>query len=264
MNRACLMALVGLLAQASRAQDFDCSVQPWREVKVSAATGGLVSEVLVEVGDRVTAGMVVARLDSGLEAQAVQMAKVRLDATAGLKALKRQKALMDERVSRLHALNLQALVPDEKREETDMEMARLEATLADAELAHDTAVIDLSRASLQLQGRRVVSPFDGVVVERSLSAGEYLGDGAHVLTVTQMDPLRVIAWLPVATYGTISIGDRVTITPELPQQAAIVTQITAIPPVVDLGSGTYTVIVSLPNHDLSLPAGIKCQIGIAP
>ena len=68
---------------------------------------------------------------------------------------------------------------------------------------------------------RCAAPFDGVVVERYVNPGERVED-RPLLRVAVIDPLRVELMVPTAQYGSVGVGDKLTIRPELPGAAPVV------------------------------------------
>src|SRR5437879_1811296 len=79
-----LLLLALAIAPPATAQDlkadaaeFDCLIQPKMVLKLGTSVPGLISEVLVDRGAIVKKGDVVARLESGLEAASLSLARVR-------------------------------------------------------------------------------------------------------------------------------------------------------------------------------------------
>lgn len=255
---ALLMAC--MLAPTAHAQSFDCVLEPSRTVQVSAGSAGLLASVKVEAGDWVTRGQVLAELDSQLEKTALDIAKLRADDEFNAKGLKLERDFLRRKLARLTTLNQSSLVSDEAREETEASLAKLEAAIEQAELAHRIALAELARAQAVLDQRRVVSQIDGVIVERRLSEGEFLAEQDHVVTVSQMDPLNVRAFLPVAAFPRVTLDQTATITPEPPMSGQYPARVVTIDRVFDVASGTFGLILQLPNDGGALPAGLKCQV----
>jgi len=122
------------------------------------------------------------------------------------------------------------------------------------------ARLEATRAGGLLHQRMVVSPVDGVVTERALGPGEFRNDQAHILTVAEMNPLRVETYLPIALYGHIKIGQAAEVLPEQPVGGKYQATVAVVDSVFDAASGTIGVRLKLPNPDLSLPAGIHCRV----
>src|SRR5262245_40282698 len=66
-------------AAATAAGDFECLLEPRVVVNVGTPVDGVIQEVTVDRGDRVTAGQVVARLEAGVEAASVEARRARAE-----------------------------------------------------------------------------------------------------------------------------------------------------------------------------------------
>ena len=120
--------------------------------------------------------------------------------------------------------------------------------------------MEARRADDLLRQRRVTSPVDGIVTERALGPGEFRNDQAHIVTVAQMDPLRVETFLPIALYPRLKPGDTATVLPEAPVGGSYQARITVVDQVFDAASGTVGVRLELPNPGFKLPGGVHCRL----
>ncbi len=118
--------------------------------------------------------------------------------------------------------------------------------------------LDLERAEAELEIRKIRAPIDGVVSERSLDPGEYLRDDGKVVTIVQLDPLRVEVFLHQDYYDKVSVGDMVSVRPQLFGDAEHIAIIEVIDPVIDAASATFQVRLSLPNPDRRITSGVRC------
>lgn len=232
-----LSIFLALLASAAAAQDkeyndLDGIIEPSEIVEVSSQVPGILEEVLVERGDRVKKNQVLARLKSGIERVAIEAARARIE-------FGKRKALRSEELYR------KDLMSDHDRDEleTEIQMAELQ----------------LREATERLELRTVRSTIAGVVVERLLAPGEYVGEG-HIMTVARINPLYVEVIVPVARFGSINKGMRAQIRPEPPVGGVFVGRVVVVDQVIDAASGTFGVRLELPNPSYRLPAGLKCKV----
>ena len=79
----------------------------------------------------------------------------------------------------------------------------------------------------------VSQAFDGVVVEMTLSPGEFLDQDGQLATIAQLDPLYVEAFLPVSDFGKFQVGARAEVTPDEPISGTYVGLVTVIDQVFD-------------------------------
>jgi RND family efflux transporter MFP subunit len=239
--------------------ELDCLIEPQKSVVVSAPVIGVVWEVLVERGDFVEEGQVLARLESRIERATVALATARAEAEAGLNAGEARFEFEQRRLERSRRLHQKGVLSD--RELDEVESARLvaEANLLRARENRDLAGLELGRAEAALERRTIQSPVKGVVVKVILNQGEY-ADPPQVVELAQIDPLRVEVFAPVSRLGTIAVGMVGHVIPEQPVGGVYEAEVVVVDKVVDAASGTFGVRLELPNPDTSLSAGLKCRV----
>jgi multidrug efflux pump subunit AcrA (membrane-fusion protein) len=113
----------------------------------------------------------------------------------------------------------------------------------------------------QLSLRTLRSPFQGVVMDRFVNAGERVEE-KPLLRIAMIDPLRVEVMLPVAHYGSIAAGASLTVHPDLPNAEPVSARVTRIDKVIDPASNTFRIRLSLPNPGNRLPAGLRCRVDL--
>lgn len=251
-----------IMAAPSAAETVDCVIEPARTIRVAALLPGLLTAVTVETGDWVRAGQVLAEQHAVAEARAVDLARLRASDRFEQQSLELQRDLLQRKLGRLTTLNQSDFVADSAREEAEAEAAMTATAIAQAELARQIALAELARAEDLLGQRRIRSPIDGLVVERVLSPGEYMTESDHALVVSQMDPLRVTAFVPVARHGSLSRGDTLSIKVGPPVDSDLEATVVGVDQVFDIASDTFAVRLDLPNPAASLPAGLRCRLEI--
>ena len=231
-------ALVIFLSQGAMAttvsldDELECMLEPNSEIEISAAVPGLLSEVLVQRGDRVEKGQVLARLISGPERAAVELAKARVE--FGKRKAVRNEDLYKKKVISIH---------DKDEMDTEVLIARLQ----------------LKQAQEQLKLREITSPINGVVVEREKDSGEYV-ETEPLLTIVNLDPLNVEVVAPAELYGTIEKGMHAKVTTVGRSSGTYDAKVTLIDQVIDAASGTIRIRLVLPNPDNIIPAGLTCYV----
>ena len=222
-------------AAANRAGgELECLVEPYMVVNVGSPVDGVLEQVTVNRGDRVRKGQVVAKLQSGVEAAAVKLSEARVE--FGRRKVERTETLLEKQ-----------LISAQERDELVTEVR-----LREEELKKDVENLKL---------RTIVSPIDGVVVERRLAPGEFIRtDKSVVLKLAQINPLNVEVIAPAKLFGSVRVGmsGKVNLAPFFPgtYQAKVV----VVDKLIDAASGTLGVRLQLPNPDHKIPAGIKCSV----
>ncbi len=256
---ACVAALLLLLASGSHAaQPLGCLIEAERITDVGSPVIGIVEKVAVERGDLVKKGQVLAILRAPVERATLSVASSRAESNAELQAATAAARFNQERLTRAEDLFRQKFISNQA-----LDQARSEADLSAQKLVQAREQREVSRrerevASAQLSQRTIRSPFDGVVAERFVSAGERVDD-KPLLRIAKVDPLRVQLVVPVTLYKQVRPGGSANVVPELPGAAAVTAQVTMVDKVIDAASNTFRVHLELPNPGGALPAGLRCK-----
>ncbi|HNM19359.1 MAG TPA: HlyD family efflux transporter periplasmic adaptor subunit, partial [Nitrospira sp.] len=186
-----------------------------------------IAEVLVDEGDSVQVGQVVARMDtSSLNAQVreaeaqVQRAKQGKITAKAVIAQRRSETLLAERdLERARALyvNANISVKDYDRARSTMDTAKSAITQAEAQLAEAEAAIKASlaqseRIQADLKESVLTAPRSGRVQFRLAEPGEVLAAGGKVLTLIDPTDVYMTVFLPAAEAGKIALGAQARIT----------------------------------------------------
>lgn len=255
-----IAACMGIAALPVAAQTFDCVITPALTVNLSAPVGGLLSEVTVGRGDLVEKGQVIARLDTSIEQTTVDLMKERAASQSDVEVQRARLALAESRMERVATLVERNITSKEELEEAKASVDVAGGELAMAEMRNRIATLELKRANEIVNQRTITSPIDGVVQSRSLFTGEYTDQDAEIVTIAQLDPLHVEAFLPVEMFTKLTVGMAVEITPRAPLEGTFQGHIKVIDRIFDAASGTFGVQVVMPNPDLALPAGHRCEV----
>ncbi|ABC99780.1 HlyD family secretion protein [Thermostichus sp. MS-CIW-21] len=188
-------------------------VQPIRQVNVSPRESGRLAELLVDQGDEVVAGQVLARMDYGDLASGIRQAQARIQelqarlaelqagerpqviaaAQARVDAARSQVRLAERELERIQTLVQQGVVA---RSELDQRLARLEQAQADWQAAQQElerlrsgsrpetlqqiqaqiaqAEAELAQRQSRLAEAEIRAPFSGVVVQRFAEVGSFV------------------------------------------------------------------------------------------
>ena len=209
-------------------------VEGGRDALLAASLGGFVERVLVDEGDDVREGQLLATVDLAVYGAAVEQARVEL--TAAERELARAERLGE------------ALAQQQRDS--------IETRLAAPHAAVRAASARSSRA-------RVRAPFAGTVAQVAVERGEVAAPGAPLVRLVQLDPVRV----------TISVADRdvVALRPGTPAQVRpgatgqiIEGHISGIHPAADLDTRTFLVEIEVPNPGRRLLPGMIAQVEVEP
>lgn len=159
-------------------------VEPWRRVEVSAQVGGTVEALLVQQGQKVSAGDVLLRIAEDNRVDNVKRWQAKVNQlTADLQG-----------ANRLRSSNL---VSESETMGLESELAASRAELATARLALDNLIPK--------------APFDGVVNHRNVDVGELVQVGQPLLELVQVNRLKATGQLSQQSVGLVFEGQPVNI-----------------------------------------------------
>jgi multidrug efflux pump subunit AcrA (membrane-fusion protein) len=154
-----------------------------------------------------------ARLD---QAEAgVQAAKIQLlQAESGVKAARAARTIAQAGVQAAQARldQAQAALDLLKAGARDQELSLLEANVAQAEALLDNAQAALQVLDAQLARQELRAPVGGIVLERTVHAGELAAPSAPLLTIANLDEVTLTVYVPEADLGQVSLGQPVEVT----------------------------------------------------
>ena len=167
--------------------------------EVTADTQGKVLAVLVERGDRVKMGAALARLDVRSAALASR------EAQANLGSARAQRELAEEECKRTRALLDKGAIT---RSEYDRQIAQCTSALQQVQAAEARSAMMAKSVTDGL----VRAPFEGVITERMVSAGEFVAPGRPLFTLVDDDPLRIALSVPEIAVRSIKPDQQVQLT----------------------------------------------------
>ena len=260
-----LVMMAALVAKAAAdvppiaQRDFDCVIEPRQTVKLASSALGMVAELKVDRGDAVRAGQVLGKLDDDVEQANLELARAKAVNDYEISAHKARLTYLREKFDRANQLVGSKIVSQNTRDEAFSDMQVEAQQLRLAELQHAEAQLEAKQAEAVVHQRAIISPVNGVVVERLLSVGEYRNDQSAIMTIAEIDPLYVEVFVPTIYYGQIAISDVGHVHPEEPVGGEHDASVIVVDKVIDAASGTFGVRLAMPNPNLLLPAGLKCK-----
>jgi len=235
---------------------------PSRVIHLGAAADGLLSEVRVDRGDRVSRGDVLATLDFDVQEASMRLAQARKESKASLASARTKAEQAAEQLAQRMRMVQEGLVSEDETSifRTNARLAELDARLAEENMR--LAELEFERASAQLRQGTILSPIEGVVTDRLLSPGEVLtksGSG-EVLTLAQLDPLMIELHAPLELFDKILRGQGAQVQfigIDLGRHRA---KVSVVDRIIDTASETFRVRLELPNPEFAIPAGLRAEV----
>ena len=148
------------------------------ESAVAANASGQVVRVFVERGSSVAKGAPLVQLDTRLSSLSAT------EARANLESIRSQKVQADADCERNQRLFERHVITAQELERADATCKMQKQSLAAAESRREQATVTLGDATVR-------APFSGVVAERFVNVGEYVGPSTRVADLVQSDPVRI-------------------------------------------------------------------------
>lgn len=257
-----LIALFGseAVAQTQEPAQLNCRIEPSVVVEMASPIEGVISEVLVDKNDVVKKGDVVARLDASLETATVELRRVQAELVSDIQAQQLAVEFSKRALTRVQDLYEKKAASFSELDKLKTEHAIAQQQLQQALDRKRQAELEHKRALADLQRRTLLSPIDGVVVERLKEPGEHI-DFDPVLKLAQLDPLRVEVYAPASLYGKVKAGMKASVLPELGiADRSYSAEVVLVDQVIDGPSNTFGIRLSFPNPGNRLPSGLKCRV----
>lgn len=229
-----------------------------RQATVSAQITGTLTAVLIEEGDHVKQGQVLARLDDRGYKANLDAAKAQADAAHALLAQYRaQLAQGVHDAARLQTLAARGLVSAQSAEQARTQVDTLRAQLDSQQQQARSAVAQAAVAQVNFNYTVVRAPFNGVVTTKDAQVGEILsplsaGGGftrTGVGTIVDMDSLEVDVDVNEAYIGRVKPGMPAEAVLDAYPDWKIPAHVIAIVPTADRGKATIKVRVALEQKD---------------
>ena len=213
----------------------NANIEALREVEIVARVNGLLQGLLVEEGDIVAQGQVLAELDKSELKISLQENKARLENNRNL--FERSKQMIEQELT--------------SQEELDR-----------ARFNYETALAQYERAQLNLQYATITAPFSGVITQRLVERGDMIRLNTVLFHLADTDKLRIRLHVPEKEMGRIFIANPVRIETEMLPGEYFGGVVEMIAPVVDPATGTIKVTVQVTEGLEKLKPGMFCSVYI--
>jgi HlyD family secretion protein len=228
-------------------------LRPTAVVHVGALVSGTVTSTLVQSGDRVRAGQVIATIEDS--AFRLQLAR----AEAQWRAARLRHDEAQRHLQRQEELLAQGFVSA-----AAVEAARSQARLAAEDIA--AAAADVETARINLARCRIESPIAGTVLSKEVATGQSVASSFQVpdlfTIVSRLDRLEVLAMFAESDLASVAVGAPATLSvPAWPDRAfpAVVTRVLNTPESRQ-GVVLFPVVLAIANDEGLLRPGMTAYV----
>jgi len=293
-----VMVEAAVLGAIDHVVTADAILSPINQANVTPKISAPVRRFLVNRGDHVRAGQLIAELESGDLAAAVQEAKfqydqaqaasatvtgatvvedetkARADVQSAQSAFDAAKKLYDSRV----ALQKEGALAQKQVDETKLQMVQAQTQLETAQ-QHLRSLNGVSRQEavkgaqaqanaakahadtlgVQLSYARILSPINGIVADRPANAGEMAAAGTPIISIVDVSQVRAIANVPVKEAESIRVGRPARVAGP---DGDIAGTVTVVSPSANANATTVEVWVQIANPGERLKPGATVRVSI--
>lgn len=208
-NQADLTAAEGIELTKARLDEARQKFEPYRNLDSGNETRQDLKEILDNAQSDYDAAVKRLEYESAVALAAARLVKAQED------LVKLQSGPDPDQVAALEARIAAIQVAADQAIEA-VEQARIGVIQAEARLQYAQETIGQAQAELetidvQLKKLEISAPFSGIILFRSVEAGEVIQAGAPLMTLARLDELTITVYVPEDRYGQVKIGDAVQI-----------------------------------------------------
>ncbi|MEZ4414315.1 MAG: efflux RND transporter periplasmic adaptor subunit [Gemmatimonadota bacterium] len=212
------------------------TVEANRDVQISAEEGGVIRQLLVEKGRRVSAAQPIAKIDDAVLAAQVEQARA-------------QARLAQETWERRQRLY--------EQDKVGSELAYLESKY----MAEQSAA-SLRALEERLARTMIRAPIAGILDDRMVEIGSMVSPGIPVARILQLDPVKVRAGVPERYALNVKRGDSVAVSFDALGGRSFSGTISYVGAAVDPGNRTFPVEFTVPNRDEAIKPEMVASVAI--
>lgn len=232
-------------------------------VDVVPKTGGRLVSVNVQLGDRVTQGQLIAKIEDREIVEQVRQAEASQQvAEATIRQREADLALAQTSVERSRNLFGRQLLP---RQTLDDAEARYQAAVAQLDLARAQLAQNdarLQELKINLANTLVTSPVTGFVAKRHVDAGAWVSQQAPIASVVAISNLRLVSNIVEKDLRMVNVGDSAQVEVDAYPGEKFAGRIARLAPVLDPATRTAEMEVEIPNADNRLKPGMYARVSL--
>lgn len=259
------------------------SLEALETVEVGSQLSGQVTQVLVDYNDRVRKGQVLAILDPQTQRSAVEQAQAAVQASAaavrtqeaGLAQAEAQVQLAQAEYNRQKTLFDRGFVARAALDTASAQLANARAAVTSARAQIGQARAQVAQQQAQLRSNQanlgrttIVSPIDGVVIDRQIEPGQTVASGLNVAVLftlaRDLDRVQALIRVDEADIGSVREGLPVRFTVDaFPNDnfSGVVTEVRKLP-TTESNVVAYTVVAEADNPGQKLLPGMTANADI--
>jgi membrane fusion protein (multidrug efflux system) len=211
------------------------SLRSDESITVRPEVAGRISAILFKEGQQIGKGMALVRLDPAINQAEVQQARANLK-------------LAQTKYDRAVELSQRNFISGQAKDEAEnnLRVAQAAVSLVEARLAKT----------------EIRAPFAGVIGLRVVAVGDYVKEGADIVNLESIDPLKVDFRVPEIYLRQVQEGQTLTVTLDALPGKKFEGRVFAVNPLVDAAGRAVVIRAIVRNTDTSLRPGMFARVNL--
>jgi RND family efflux transporter MFP subunit len=232
-------------------------------VAVVPRAAGRLQDISVRLGDRVSRGQHIAKIeDFELQEQVKQQEAALEVSRATIRQREADLKLAETNAERSRNLFARQLLPKQTLDDTE---ARYQSAVAQLDLAraqNNQSTARLDELRINLQNTVIVSPVDGFVARRAADPGAFVGQNAPVVDVVDIGRVRLVANIVEKDLDQLQAGDDTRVEVDAFPGEMFTGRIARVAPVLDPATRTASIEIEIPNPGFRLKPGMYARVTV--
>ena len=229
-----------------------------RRAELGFKRGGEVATVMVDLGDSVAAGQLLAQLDTRALASDLRRAQSEeVLAAANRRSASAQTELAANTERRVRALRTNGNVSQQAFDEAHLQyrVSRAQLEVAQASLGRAQAAVEAMEVALS--EAEIRAPFGGVIQARHVDEGSQIGPGSPALSLVETSKREAHIGIPESAVTSLTVGDAYTINW---QNVSASAQLRSLLPEVNPNTRTVTAVFTVADQRIPLGAVVELSL----
>jgi RND family efflux transporter MFP subunit len=231
------------------------STRAFQETTLYARTNGFISQILVDIGDSVKEGQLLAVIESPEVDEELARARVRV------REARENLVLAQNTLGRIQTLLKTRAVSEQENDDQQSRVNSAEAALHSGEA-------DVRRLESLQSFQKVVAPFSGVITSRAAEKGTLITAGSgsalpSLFTIAQVDVLRIFLDVPQKYSVAVNPGSAARILVRERPGRQFEGKVVRTSVSLDRASRTLLTEIRLPNKDRTILPGMYVQVKLS-
>lgn len=232
-------------------------------VDVVPRTAGRLVSVNVKLGDRVSRGQQLAKIEDQEIREQVKQAEASFQvAQATIRQREADLKFAEVNLDRSKSLFGRQLLPRQSLDDAEARAAAATAQLDLARAQFAQAQARLDELRINFDNTSITSPVNGFVGRRNVDPGAWASNNTPVVSVVDISSVRLVANVVEKDLRLVSVGDPARVQVDAFPGETFSGRIARVAPVLDPTTRTAEIEIEVPNGDFRLKPGMYARMGV--